>query len=354
MATLTTADLVNQIALLDLTKTYRYIGGRSLLRIRDVMKPEGGIVFDTVDGNNKVIPNRRIPPESLATVAAICSRKPNFPLQFDRIFNAGGNTRSALETMLAYTPHFFVTYPERLDTYTGKSRRDLRHMMWCPDETHPIGERAEKEYSEVINEVETGLDFGKIDLDLTALSEEFESIEARRIHTQMQIALVRIGNVLKFRTWIARNDRAVAVEGRQLGTLPGVIASLDNVQILYNAEAKRNAALIDAIWFGHDERTMPAIFEIEHSTGVTSGMDRMAKLQSAIPALTTRYVIVAPDDLRSKVVREANQPIFSKLQVSYLSYSRLRELYGLMQKYELTGCVDERFVYAFMEEVFNR
>jgi hypothetical protein len=104
MPTLSVVSLISEIDLLDREQSYRYVGGRSYLRIGEIIKPEGGIVFDTIEGNGKVTRNRRIPVESLQTVANICNLKPNFPLQFARIFSAGGNTRSALETMLAYTP----------------------------------------------------------------------------------------------------------------------------------------------------------------------------------------------------------------------------------------------------------
>jgi type II restriction enzyme len=348
MPSLTTADLASAIDQLDKQITYPYVGGRSAFRIREIIKPEGGVIFQTIDFRGVVSAERRIPADSLATVAAICTHKPNFPLQLDRLFNAGGNTRSALESMLAYTSHFFVCYPERLDSYSGRSRRDLRHIMWCPEETHPVGQLAEKEYLEVINEVENSLDFGNISL---TLDERFDTIEAKRTHIQMQVALVEIGNALGLKTWVASNDRATRVGDSILGAKAGVVSSFSEVPVIYTRKAQEIASLIDCLWIAKDGRQLVAAFEVEHTTGITPGVTRMAKLREELPSIDTLFVVVASEDMRTKVVQEANTALYRTLNVKYMSYSTVRELYGLVQKYRLAGNVDARFILAFLEQV---
>jgi type II restriction enzyme len=226
--------------------------------------------------------------------------------------------------------------------------------MWCPDETHPSGESAVKDYTDLIAELELGVDFGQVTITDQG---EFDSIEARRTHTQMQIALVEIGNALNFRTWIAQNDHHIVVKDvkrnveTRLGAMPGVIPSLDEMPILYTRDIKRAAALIDCIWFSDNGNRIPAIIEVEHSTGVTSGLTRMLKFNESAPSITTTVTIIAPNDQRDKVVREANSPVFRKLGASYMPYSTVRELYGLIQKYPLSNVVDYRFIGAFFENV---
>ncbi|MDI3409935.1 hypothetical protein QKW52_03855 [Bacillus sonorensis] len=88
--------------------------------------------------------------------------------------------------------------------------------------------------------------------------------------------------------------------------------------------------------------------EVEHSTGVTSGLTRMKGLQDTIPAFLTRYVIVAPDEERNKVLREANRPQFQSLNVRYFPYSAVEELYSLCQRRKIKG-VTEEFLDSFME-----
>jgi len=274
-------------------------------------------------------------------------------VQFDRLFSGGGNSRSALETLLSYTPNFFICYPPRTNTYTGKMSSNLKHIMWCPDDRHNVGVTETKDYNLVISEFEFGVDLGEVKISPNMLGDEFDSIEAKKTHTQMQVALVRIGSALSFHTWIAKNDRSIPVEDKSLGTLEGVISTLNSVPILYDTESKRAASLIDCIWFSHDFKYIPAVIEIEHSTGITSGLTRMLKFRETIPSVSMSYTVVAPNELRAKVISEANNTAFRDLQTRYMPYSTVRELYGLIQRYELTNVVERTFIEPFMEKVVD-
>ncbi len=363
MSKLTAADLVNEIAQLDLSKVYTYVSENTDFRVIGIKRPDGPITFKRWE-HGLAEPHRTegqtpsISKVMLATMALVCSAKPNHPIHIDRLFSAGGNTRSAFEALLAHTPHFFMCLPERVDSYTGKVLKNLKHIMWCPDEEHPYGQVAWKEYNRVITELEFGVEFADVRIASGMLGNEFDSIEAKTTHTQMQIALVEIGNALNFRTWIARNDRSIPVVDRKsgretsLGDLPGVIPSLDDVPMLYRREMKEAASLIDCIWFTDDDR-MPAVIEIEHSTGVTSGLTRMRKFRDRIPSILTAFTIVAPNELRNKVITEVNQPIFRDLRARYMPYSTVRELYGLIQRYSLSNVVDHKFILPFMEEIVD-
>ncbi len=350
MPKLTITDLLNEIDALGMERIYDYFSGLSKLQITRIQKPEGPISFNR--WNNQLESGiGSISTAQLARIATICSNKPNYPLHVDRLFSAGGNSRSALETLLAYTPHFFMCFPVRFDSYTGEMLQNLKHIMWCPDKQHPLGEIGISEYNETITELELGLDFGQIGITSEMLSDDLDSIEAKTTHTQMQIALVEIGNALNFRTWIAANDRHIPVRDTTLGRLPGVIQSLEDVDILYKSQAKQAASLLDCIWFTKDFSRIPAVMEIEHSTGVTSGLTRMHKLQSVIPAVSINFTVVAPNHLRNKVVKEANQTIFRELRTRFMPYSTIRELYGLIQRYHLTNVVDHTFIEPFMEAI---
>lgn len=349
MRKLTAADLAKQIEELGTQRTYDYISGRAKIAVVEVVKPEGPIHFDNYDAQGNLIRSGSISRQMLAKMALVCSNKPNFPLHIDRIYSAGGNSRSALETLLAYTPHFFTCHPERIDAYSGEVLTNLKHIMWCPNDSHRLGVITEKAYNEVITELEMGVDFGHI--SITHLDSDFASIEAKRIHTQMQIALIEIGNALNFRTWIAKNDRSIQVGNRKLGDFEGVIQSLDDISIFYKKEIREAASLVDCIWFTADGDRIPAIIEIEHSTGVTSGATRMRKLRDTFPALTTTFTIVAPNTLRNKVISEANQSLFRDLDLRFMPYTTVRELYGLIQRYSLRDVVDHEFIKPFMERV---
>jgi len=353
MHQLTVSDLVNAVGQLDKTNIYSYVSGKTKLRIVEVRRSEGPIIFWRWESQKSEADGKlgSISTAQLTRIASVCTNRPNYPLHVDRLFSAGGNSRSALETILAHTPNFFICYPKRTDAYTGKELQNLKHIMWCPTDEHPLGTIAQKDYQEVIAEIELGLDFGTIGVDSTMLGTEFDSIEAKRIHTQMQIALIKIGNALNFQTWIAKNDRHIPVGDTQLGLLEGVLQSLDEMSLLHNDEIRNAAALIDCIWFTKDGRRVPAVLEIEQSTRVTSGMTRMQKFESTFPSLSTTFTIVAPNELRRKVVTEANAKIYRHLNARFMPYSTIRELYGLIQRYQLANVVDHTFIKPFMEIV---
>jgi hypothetical protein len=174
-------------------------------------------------------------------------------------------------------------------------------------------------------------------------------INVRRRHAQIQIALLMIGKQLGYRVWIARNDKGILYKGRKLGEIEGVIATLEDVKLMQVYEKAIKAALmIDCVWFKND-KLMPAVMEVEHTTGVTRGLTRMKGLFDILPALQqTRYVIVAPDEEKGKVITEANKPQFKDLNTRFFSYSSVEELYSLCQRRRLKG-VTEEFLDCFME-----
>lgn len=352
MNQLTSVDLVNAISALSTRRTYDYYTGNTKIKIIAIEGTEGPIKFQRWNKNSDIrnpsIGSLTV--NQLSTVASVFSRRPNYPIHFDRLFSGGGNSRSALETVLALTPNFFICYPQKSNPYTGRIEEDLKHIMWCPDGVHPLGEMKEKSFKQIISEIELNVDYGDMSLLLDSLGQEINSIEAK-MHAQMQVACVRIGAALKFQTWIAKNDQTIKVGKSKLGDLQGVLKSLDEVQILYSLESKRAASLIDCIWFSQDFKYIPAVIEIEHSTGVTSGLTRMLKFKETIPSIDMTFTVIAPDELRNKVVSEANNPVFNSMKTRYMPYSAVRELYGLIQKYNLSNVVQRSFIEPFMEKI---
>lgn len=356
MPRLRVSDIVEWINRLGTTRAYNYYSGNTRIRLTEVNLPEGPIRFLRwgVGGSEDIAREGGISENQLATVASVFSRKPNYPIHFDRLFSGGGNSRSALETLLALTPQFFICYPQKTNLYNGNIDNRLKHIMWCPDDAHTLGELHTKDYTQVISEVEYELDFGNIQIDQSNLTDEFDSIEAKRTHTQMQVALIKIGNALDFRTWVASNDRSIRVENTTLGNLEGVVPSLNEIEILYTAQSKTLSSLIDCIWFSNDYRYMPAVIEIEHSTGVRSGLARMLQLREALPSVQTNCTVVAANEMRNKVMTDANLPAFRRLNTRYMSYTTVRELYGLIQRYNLSNYIERTFIEPFMEPMVGQ
>ena len=161
-----------------------------------------------------------------------------------------------------------------------------------------------------------------------------------------------IGQQLGFRTWVAQNDKGILYNEHPISELESVVPSLNSENLMRDPEAANAARLIDCVWFKNG-RLMPAVMEIEHSTGVTSGLDRMKTFHGIFPPIDTRYVIVAPDELRQKVVQEANKEHYKPLNIKFFPYSAVEELYSLCQRRKLRG-VTEEFLDCFMEPVVER
>jgi len=76
----------------------------------------------------------------------------------------------------------------------------------------------------------------------------------------------------------------------------------------------------------------------------------MKNFFDVFPPFPTRYVIVADENEREKVVREANKPQFHALNVRFFPYSAVEELCALCQRRKLRG-VTEEFLDCYMEPV---
>ncbi len=323
----------------------------------DAQRPEGPIIIKRYDPNAKQgLANASRETISTQMIWRVANAiRPNVPVNFDRVLGASYNTRSALEALLAHTPEFYFCYPGRIESMADstKIKKGHKHLVWRPDDPHKQG---------IIQEIKTEIVISEIpnnDVVYEALvlpekePEPGFDIEIARRHALIQVALVKIGQQLGFRTWVAQNDKGIVYEDKKLGEMDGVISKLDNERLITAyPEAIRAALLIDCVWF-RNAKFMPAVIEIEHSTGVTSGLTRMLGFQQAMPSIqNVRWVIAAPDEDRKKVIQECNRPQFNSLKAQFFPYSAIEELYSLCQRRKLTGVYDD-FLNCFMEATLS-
>lgn len=351
----TVANLVKAIKSLNSTVWYDYVSDRTTTQVRivDVVLPEGPIYIQR--RNSGKISDVQI---STAMLYRVCnSIEEGKPINVDRVLGASYNTRSALEALMAATPEFYWCLPGRIEkTHQGETvKRGHKHLIWLPTTPHPVGKVFEHKVSNQMAISELPTQSIIYDALTLASSQNFGlDIEEQRRHIQIQIALAKIGNNLGFRTWIANNDRGHLLKGKPISELEGVISSLQDEKVLQSySEAIRDALLIDCIWFKNG-RLMPAVIEVEHSTGVTSGLTRMKRFQDSGPALADiRWVIAAPDETRGEVFRKASVSQFASLQTRFFSYSAIEELYSLCERRKISGdAINEKFLDSFMEKVF--
>lgn len=317
------------------------------------MLPEGPITIERYDPNK----GQKIEGAKRQTIStAMLWRVANsliegVPVNLDRLLGASYNTRSALETLLAHTTEFWWCLPGRIEVVNSSSeiKRGHKHIVWLPSQPHRPGKIYEHKTDVVISELpSSSVVYESLSLG-SGLAEKMDIDVARR-HLQVQVALILIGRQLGYRTWIARNDKGFTYGGKKIGELDGVIVKLDDEKLLMPFNDAIQAALqIDCIWF-RNSHFMPAVIEVEHSTGVTSGLTRMKNLQLHMPHIQTRWVIAAPDEDRDKVMREANKPGFQSLNAQFFPYSAADELFHLVQKRKLTkAAINDEFLNCFFE-----
>jgi len=359
MRKLSASNLVASINQLDKNTFYNYVNPKTkgIIKIDSVDLPEGPVRIKRWDSSKKGT-------EATAKVETISSEMiwrvansfyQNQPINLDRVLGGSYNTRSVLEALLAHTPEFYFCYPGRIENKAGFTsiKHGHKHLIWKPDAPHRMGVKEEITTEIVISEM-PALDAFYDSLVLTENNIETQELDIaiQRRHAQIQIALYFIGHQLNFRTWIAQNDKGILYQNKKIGEYEGVISSLKDEKLMSAySDAIQAALLIDCIWFKNG-KLMPAVMEIEQSTGVTSGLSRMKNFKDKFPPFPTRYVIVAPDEDRDKVIREANKPQFKDLNTRYFPYSAVEELYALCQRRKIKG-ISEEFLDCYMEPILN-
>lgn len=356
MQRITGYNLVAAINQLPKNRDYNYINPitKGLIRIVDVELPEGPITIrrwtpakgqSYDDAKNETISSEMI----WRVTNAFFEGQ---PINIDRVLAGSYNTRSVLESLIAYTPQFYYCYPGRIFDIAGHStvEHGHKHLLWLPSEPHNNGILVQKETNVAISEIPTSAAV----YDALALPDTIDlqgmDIDVARRHTQIQIAIYLIGLQLGYRTWIAQNDKGIIYKDKPLIEQDGIVQTLQSEQLVAPFDGAVNAGLfIDNIWFKNG-RLMPAVMEVEHTTGVTSGLTRMLNFYNKIPPIKTRYVIVAPDEDRDHVVTEANKTIFRELDTRYFPYSAVEELFVICQRRKLRG-ITEEFLDCYMEPV---
>jgi type II restriction enzyme len=356
MQKITAANLVTAIHQLPKNQVYNYINPQTkgVIRIVDVALPEGPISIKRwTPSNGETENNAKTVSISSQLIWRVANAFiENQPVNLDRVLGASYNTRSVLESLIAHTPQFYYCFPGRIEDIAGKVeiKSGHKHIMWIPSNPHRNGVLAEKETNVAISEIP----IQSVTYDLV-LPPSIEGagidVNIARRHTQIQIALYLIGLHLGYRTWIAQNDKGIIYNDKPLIEQSGIVKTLHDEPMVYPHDGAVQAGLfIDCIWF-QNHKLMPAIMEVEHSTGVTSGLTRMLKFYKKLPRFQTRYVIVAPDDDRQRVIKEASQDLYKPLDIRYFPYSAVEELFYICEKRKLNRhSVNEEFLDCFMEK----
>ena len=141
-------------------------------------------------------------------------------------------------------------------------------------------------------------------------------------HPQVQTLLGSIGTVKGHVVWFPRADRSRVdwTMTQRFDFADDSFASDDITNV---------ASEIDVIWFRRGSNELTALFEIEHSTPVYSGLLRFNDVHLLMPRLQPRFTIVANDSRRSRFTSQINRPTFKASGLnelcSFLDYANVFE-----------------------------
>lgn len=124
-------------------------------------------------------------------------------------------------------------------------------------------------------------------------------------HFQIQSFIGSIGNKKDFDIWIPMNDRK-KIEDNQSDKL--------NFRDIFPARYEKISNIIkeiDVIWISRGSNDIKAMFEVEHSTPIYSGLLRFNDLHLIEPNLKPRYNIVSNSIRKSLFLRQINRPTFT-------------------------------------------
>ena len=171
--------------------------------------------------------------------------------------------------------------------------------------------------------------FNKIDLKAKEKEKEKKEKEIRpkikiKNHEEAEYYLLKLGEALEYLTYTA--DYSKKFNEIKLGD----IAMLKNIPDFTGERDKSSARLIDVTWFD-DTENPKFCFEVEHSTSITKGLNRLIQLEQ----FYVTFIIVAPEDKRSKFMTEMSKYPYRRLKdrFKFISYDELIDLYESALKF---------------------
>lgn len=349
----TAGDICRTIGALDKTRLYGYINERNHgeIQIVSVGLPEGPIAIRRRKIGGDWGSVETMSTQMLWRVANALGS--GMPVNVDRVLGGSYNTRSVLEALLAHTPEIYTCLPGRLENIGGNVsvKRGHKHILFDPEHSHTLGETAFRDLGDncVISETPTAETM--YDVAPPPARGDLPPDIARR-HSQIQVALAEIGHALALRTWVAVEDHGIVHDGRNILQYPFIVKQLETERTLSAfPEAVGVAKHIDCIQFNGG---LPFVFEVEHTTGVTSGLTRMLHFHEQAPHIATHFVVVAPDEDRALVMDRAHHDQFREIDPMYFPYSNVEELYSFARRRNgfIRGA-DKRFLFNFMEPCFS-
>ena len=136
-------------------------------------------------------------------------------------------------------------------------------------------------------------------------------------HTGAQYHLLQLGDLMGYFTYTA--DPSSKYQDHKLGD----ISTLKETPEFIGEKDLKSARNMDVIWFGPDDNPK-VCFEVEHSTGITPGLNRLFQLIH----MHTKFVIISSPDMKAKFDREMKKLPYRTYcdRFQFISYDKLEKL----------------------------
>jgi hypothetical protein len=164
----------------------------------------------------------------------------------------------------------------------------------------------------------------------TPIDDATRTRAANLTHCQVQALLSSIGFTKGNDVWCPQSDRA------------GLDWALAEKCPLHNTLPPRYKAVepvlseVDVVWMKRGAGDLTALFEVEHTTTVYSGLLRFNDIHLIAPDLHPRFSIVADDTRRALYVRQVNRPTFQRSGLAevctFMQYENVLDWYNRMKK----------------------
>ena len=147
-------------------------------------------------------------------------------------------------------------------------------------------------------------------------------------HSIAQGMLVSLGRLYGYETFVPASDQTMrSFQGEKLGQL----VSVRDCAPVFPSRNLPRIRQIDVLWFDEDDDGLFPVyaFEVEHTTRVRDGMDRLLKIPARFPA---RLFVVGPSDREEQLFeRLLGQAPLSQYRRKFVfrRYQQLEKLYNL-------------------------
>ena len=157
-----------------------------------------------------------------------------------------------------------------------------------------------------------------------------QGLDARDDDTNHDVAqgmLATLGRLYGYETFVPASDQtARTFQGRRLGE----VVSIRDCSAVFPSRNLPRVRQIDVLWFDEDDDGLYPVyaFEVEHTTNVRDGMDRLLKIPARFPA---RLFVVGPGEkAEARFEQLLGQVPLSRYRHRFIfrSYPQLEHLYS--------------------------